>query len=127
MDIDIVKLAQINNAFCKFQCGTLLFTPWSFVMELVEQHDNNRNTQKNEIKVSSKATKKKTNTSRYKEERRERMGKERKKGRKKGENNLTYLTLLEMQDTPPPSPPQVSIRLLLLELEVSQQWKQQEW
>jgi len=108
MDIDIIKLAQINNAlwwltcgYCKFRCRTLLFTPWSFVVELVEQHENNRNTPKKWNKMNSKATKK-IITSRYKEGRRENVKEKKKKGRKKGENNLTYLTLLELQDTPSP-------------------------
>jgi len=51
--------------------------------------------------MNSKATKK-IITSRYKEGRRENVKEKKKKGRKKGENNLTYLTLLELQDTPSP-------------------------
>jgi rRNA pseudouridine-1189 N-methylase Emg1 (Nep1/Mra1 family) len=52
--------------------------------------------------MSSKATttkKKKKKTIQVDTKREgERMEKKRKKGRKKGENNLTYLTLLELQD-----------------------------
>jgi hypothetical protein len=66
-------------------------------MTTIETHTH---TQK-EIKMSSKATKKKQYKLDTKREG-ERMRKERNKGRKKGQNNLTYLILLEMQDTPSP-------------------------
>ncbi len=90
-----VGITSFNVELCCSHHGVLLWS-WLSNMTTIETH------QKNEIKMSSKATttkKKKKKTIQVDTKREgERMEKKRKKGRKKGENNLTYLTLLELQD-----------------------------